>query len=67
MQTSFLRDIAVRCLVAARRCGDRSAQEAFVAIAEEVTRKANEEEGLIPPAVLREKAPLQPSLIGKWK
>jgi hypothetical protein len=59
MQANFLRDIALRCLVAARYCDDHTAQATFVAIAEEVTRKANEAEGLIPPVALRGKAPAQ--------
>ena len=65
MQANFLRDIAVRCLVAARQCDDRNAKATFVAIAEEVTRRANESEGLIPPAALREKAPPQQPRSGK--
>lgn len=57
MQRSFLREVAMRCLIAARQCYDDEAKETFVSIAEDVTRQANEAEGLIPPAAPREKAP----------
>lgn len=57
MQGGFLREIAARCLSAARQTLEREAKETFVAIAEDLLRKANEVDGLIPPAPLRRQPP----------
>ena len=57
MNSDFLRNVALRCLGAARDCSDSTAKTKFYDIAEELLRKANEIEGLIPPMSRRHTAP----------
>lgn len=65
MQGRFLRDIATRCLIAARQCFECEAKETFIAIAEELTRKANEVDGLNLPPPFTRQARMPPPLAKK--
>lgn len=57
MNSDFLRNVALRCLGAARECTEPGAKTKFYDVAEELLRKANEIEGLIPPASRRHATP----------
>jgi hypothetical protein len=57
MGSGFLRTVADRCLAAARECSDSRAKQEFHEIAQQLLRKANELDGLLPPVPITKGPP----------
>ena len=57
MGSGFLRTVANRCLAAARGCSERGPKQEFHEIAQQLLRKANELDGLLPPIPITKGAP----------
>ena len=57
MGSGFLRTVADRCLAAGKDCVDPRAKKEFHEIAQQLLRKANELDGLLPPVPITKGPP----------
>ncbi len=52
MDADYFRSLAKRCFSAAHNCFDLHAKEEFRTLGDELTQKADELDGVIPPAIM---------------